>query len=76
MRETTHREIMMNTTNIKYLMLSKPNVTQLNSKQLKSNFIGLDIVVTSNAYKPWNLTYKPWNLHPQTFQALLDQLES
>ena len=32
-------------------LLSKPNVTQLNStqqKQLKSNFVGLDIVATWN----------------------------
>ena len=32
-------------------LLSKPNVTQLNStqlKQLKSNFVGLDIVLTWN----------------------------
>ena len=31
-------------------ILSKPNATQLNSKQLKNNFVGLDIVVTWNAY--------------------------
>ena len=58
------------------IVKTQHNSTQLNSKQLKSNFVGLDIVVTWNAYKPWNLTYKPWNLHAQTFQALLDQLES
>ena len=53
------------------MILLKPNVTQLNSTQsnCKRNFVGLDIVVTWNAYKPWNL-------HPQTFHALLDQLES
>ena len=48
-------------------LLSKPNVTQLNSTQsnYKSNFVGLDTVAT------WNPPY-----HPQTFQSLLDQLES
>ena len=57
-------------------ILSKPNVTQLNStqlKQLKSNFVGLDIVLT------WNPPTPPHPHHttpPQTFQALLDQLES
>ena len=37
-------------------ILSKPNVTQLNStqlKQLKSNFVGLDIVLT------WNPPHHP-----------------
>ena len=28
--------------------LSNPNVTQLNSKQLKNNFVGLDTVATWN----------------------------
>ena len=48
-------------------ILSKPNVTQLNSTQsnCKSNFVGLDIVLT------WNPPH-----HAQTFQSLLDQLES
>ena len=35
-----------------YSKLSKPNVTQLNSKQVKSNFIGLDSVVTWNNNTP------------------------
>ena len=55
-------------------LLSKPNVTQLKStqlKQLKSNFVGLDIVLT------WNPPHPPTPpTPPQTFQALLDQLES
>ena len=56
-----------------YSLLSKPNVTQLNStqlKQLKSNFVGLDIVLT------WNPRHATHPTPPQTFQALLDQLES
>ena len=41
------------------IVKTQRNSTQLNSKQLKSNFVGLDIVVTWNAYKPWNLHHKP-----------------
>ena len=52
------------------LILSKPNITQLNSKQLKSNFVGFDIVLT------WNPHHTTHPTPPQTFQALLDQLES
>ena len=49
--------------------LSKPNVTQLNSTQsnCKSNFVGLDIVLT------WNPPPPP---QQHTFQSFLDQLKS
>ena len=43
------------------------NSTKLNSKQLKSNFVGVDIVATWNPHHP---------TPPQAFQALLDELES
>ena len=38
--------------------LSKPNVTQLNSKQLKSNFVGLDIVPTCSPPPPHNKLFR------------------
>ena len=43
------------TSKIIFAKLSKPNVTQLSStqlKQLKSNFVGLDIVLTWNPPPP------------------------
>ena len=41
-------------------LLSKPNVTQLNStqlKKLKSNFVGLDIVLTWNPPHPPTINF-------------------
>ena len=45
----------------KDMKLSKPNVTQLNSKQLESNFVGLDIVLT------WNPPHPTHPHHPKLF---------
>ena len=54
-----------------FIVKTQRNSTQLNSTQSnsKSNFVGLDIVLT------WNPPHPPHH-HPQTFQALLGQLES
>ena len=37
-------------------LLSKPNVTQLNSKQLKRNFVGLDTVPTCSTHPTTNFS--------------------
>ena len=47
-----------------FIVKTQRNSTQLNLTQLKSNFVGLDIVLT------WNPPTT--HHHPQTFQALLD----